>query len=144
MVQFQQCDDLKWESVLVSEKSLEALATVFDLQRKFGKKFCNFDGLTLEEKVHWTKEFKTHLDCEMTELLEQMPFKHWKDYSDYKINLDELHFEIVDMFHFFVSICLVWGLDAEKLVKMYYAKNRRNHDRQKDPKYGYIKEKEEA
>ena len=50
--------------------------------------------------------------------------------------------ELVDILHFFVSMCLKAGLSSEELYRMYIEKNKENFDRQKglSEKKGYAPE----
>lgn len=117
-----------------------SLEEVFKRQKRFVKRFFDVDNLTDSEKVKWSKEFILCIQQELAELVEELPWKHWKDYSDFKIDILNLQYELVDLFHFFVDLCLVWKLDSEKLLKMYDSKSKHNLDRQKNPKWGYIKQ----
>jgi len=135
----QKCDILDLETIEVNDEQIKCLQKLLDLQKSFGQKFCNFDNLTDEEKVKWTKEFMICMQSEMTEMLEGLPWKHWKQYSDFKINLPELQYEIIDLLHFYLSICLIWGIDAKKMYRLYLSKNKQNFKRQEDPKLGYVK-----
>lgn len=116
------------------------LDTVFKRQKKFIKKFFNVDNLSDLEKTKWTKEFVLCIQQELAELIEELPWKHWKDYSDFKIDVLNLQYELVDVFHFFVDLCLIWDIDSKKLLQMYDSKSRHNFDRQKNPKWGYVKQ----
>lgn len=139
MVQFQKCDMLDVESIEVDPKTLEGLQRIFDLQKSFGSRFVDFENQSIEYKTKWTKEFIVHIASENTELLEQLPFKHWKDYSEMKVNLREVQFELIDQLHFLITICLLWGIDAKLMYQLYIAKNKHNIQRQEDPSLGYVK-----
>lgn len=136
----QKCDILDLESIEVNEEQIKGLQRLLDLQKSFGKRFCDFDNLTSEEKVKWTKEFMICMQVELVELLDQMSWKHWKDYKDMKPNLSEVQYEIIDVLHFYLSLCLIWGIDAKQMYKLYLSKNAQNIKRQEDPSLGYIKE----
>ena len=119
------------------------LKKIFEMQKEFGKKFCNFDLLNnpvgekwmiehkKESQIKWTKEFIMCCIDELMELLNWLPHKHWKKYKNPKVNAKELKFELVDLFHFFISLCLLWGMTSEELFAMYNAKMSKNVDRQK-------------
>ena len=40
--------------------------------------------------------------------------------------------ELVDMLHFWVSMCTVAGLDADEVINLYLKKNELNHKRQNE------------
>ena len=71
------------------------------------------------------------------EVLDGTSFKWWKNQKE--IDADYLKEEVVDIFHFFVSMCLRLGMDADELFERYLTKNRENFDRQhgKSAKPGY-------
>jgi dimeric dUTPase (all-alpha-NTP-PPase superfamily) len=141
-IEFQKCEQLDVDKIHVSKEMVSGLEVLLNNQREFGKKFCNFGNLSLEEKTAWTKEFMTCLNVEFAELLDQLPHKHWKDYTGFEPNLKEIKFEIIDILHFFLSLCLVWDMTAEEMLKYYIAKNKHNHVRQQDPSLGYVKKEE--
>ncbi len=99
------------------------LEAIFDMQKRFGSKFCNFSmysrvsysDRTLERRTEWKDTF---LDCifdEVSEVLNWLPWKHWKDYGHYEVNALELRFELIDLLHFVVSECLLIGITPDKV-----------------------------
>jgi hypothetical protein len=135
----QDCSGLDYKKTNVDLNVIGVFNMVMEMQKKFASKFNDFDHMTLEDRVKWTKEYLIHLNCEGVELLEMIPFKHWKNYDGFKVDEVNLRYELVDMFHFFLDLCLVWGMTGEDLIRMYYAKNQHNFERQKNPKFGYVK-----
>lgn len=109
----------------------DALRRIFQMQAKFNKKFIDPKKMTKKEKILWTMKIKTAMDCEMAELMEQIQYKWWKKYGKKEIDLIEAKYEVVDLFHFLVSIALVWGITAEELMALYNAKMHENISRQK-------------
>lgn len=105
------------------------LEDMLELQKTFGKKFVDFGNLTIQEKERWTKEFIVCCMDEMSEILNWTSWKHWKQAS-YPVNEIELKYEIIDLWHFVMSLMLVWEMDAKEIYSMYLAKNRENHNRQ--------------
>ncbi len=89
---------------------------------KIDRKFC--------EK--YTKEFVLAMHSELSELLDWVNWKHWKktkvDYNRERV--EEIHMEIIDLFHFLLDLCIVWNLDAGKVLELYMKKNKENFDRQ--------------
>jgi hypothetical protein len=90
-----------------------------------------------KEKVDNITIQKRNLDTEFVELLERLPWKEWKTYTQAELvgwiskeQELETKFEYVDMFHFFMNIGLLIGITPEELSRMYYLKNKENFDRQ--------------
>ena len=128
----QKCNKVDLSTVQVSAEESLGMQKLLDLQRSFGQKFCNFNELTTEQRVEWTKEFVLCMQQEIAELIEQTPWKHWKDYSNFKIDNMELKYELIDILHFWLSLCLVWGVDGQEIMKIYFSKNKQNFKRQED------------
>lgn len=128
----QKCDKVDLNLIEVKPEESLGMQKLLDMQRSFGQKFCQFNNLSREERVEWTKEFVLCMQQEIAELIEQTPWKHWKDYSSFKIDSMELKYELIDILHFWLSLCLVWGMDGEQIMKIYFSKNKQNFKRQED------------
>ena len=107
----------------------DKLENIMKLQKQFGSKFCKFDKLTLKEKQTWTKEFILCCMDELSEILNQVNWKHWR--KPVPVDEIEVKYELIDLLHFLVSMMLVWGMDSKEVYSMYLAKNRENRERQK-------------
>lgn len=112
--------------------TLSDLDLLLSKQRAFGEKFCDFGNLDEAGKVKWTTEFLACLSNELEELRRELPWKHWKKYDNFKVDINKVSYEIIDLLHFWLSLCLVWGLDAKYIVNLYLNKNKVNHERQQD------------
>lgn len=111
---------------------MDRLAEIFqaqsDLEIRLGYKFEEMSTL---EKVTYIKEYSLHLEHELHEMLQELPyFKPWKIYeTDAKLH-HCVREELVDVFHLFLNLALAAGLTADELFSMYMAKNYTNHKRQ--------------
>ncbi|MBT3261705.1 dUTPase [bacterium] len=72
-------------------------------------------------------EFELALRQESSEAIDSLNWKWWKKDPD---DWDNLKVELVDMLHFWVSMCTIAGLDAKDVVELYFKKNKLNHTRQ--------------
>lgn len=54
--------------------------------------------------------------------------KSWKD-NPRPTDLAEFNEEIADSLHFFIEMCILSGIDAEDLFRLYFAKSAVNHNR---------------
>ena len=74
-------------------------------------------------------QFELALRQESAEAIDSLNWKWWKkdeeDWGNIKI-------ELVDMLHFWVSMCTVAGLDADDVINLYLKKNQLNHKRQNE------------
>jgi dimeric dUTPase (all-alpha-NTP-PPase superfamily) len=85
----------------------------------------------------WIQKDVLAMISELAELLDEVNFKWWK--NEKPIDEAALHSELVDILHFFVSMCIRAGMDSDKLFEGYLEKNRENFDRQygRSEKKGY-------
>lgn len=116
---------------------MDKLDKIFSLQSMLNdniKEKRNIDGFEGEK---WVEKFALAMYIEMGEMLSETNYKWWK--NEKEIDKDALKEEIVDVFHFFVSICLAAGMSADELFERYIDKNKENILRQegKSAKKGY-------
>lgn len=74
-------------------------------------------------------EFELALRQESSEAIDSLNWKWWKKDTD---DWDNVKVELVDMLHFWVSMCTVAGLNADDVVALYLKKNELNHIRQNE------------
>lgn len=90
----------------------------------------------LREKEYVSNWNVLAMHAELSEFLEWSNWKMHKKtryvYDDERIM--EMHIELVDILHYYVNLCIIWGLTPEKLVQIFESKNAENHNRQ-DRKY---------
>ncbi len=115
----------------------DKLQAIFDMQKMLNdeiKQKRSLIGITKEE---WMQKQTLAMLSEMAELIDEVNFKWWKNPKP----VDEVKVkeELVDILHFFVSMCLIYDMDAEELHSMYMDKNKENFGRQngKSKKPGY-------
>ncbi len=81
------------------------------------------------EVNQWLSNYLTALDDESRELREELLWKWWsKDH----LNMQNIRVEIVDQLHFWLSLAMTAGMDAQKVFDIYVQKNQVNIDRQKN------------
>ncbi|NLE69442.1 MAG: dUTPase [Clostridiales bacterium] len=88
----------------------------------------------------WIQKHTLAIISELAELLDEVNFKWWKNPK--AIDTPALKEELVDILHFFLSMCLEAGLDAEEMYQIYLNKNAENFARQegRSAKPGYAPE----
>ena len=74
------------------------------------------------------KDYTLALRQEISELIDSTEWKWWADYQ--KFDRQNAKVEVIDCFHFVVSLAQVVGLSADDLFEAYEKKNKINHDRQ--------------
>ena len=123
---------------------LPTLEQMFKLQHQLQQfladqgKALDLNESTFEQRVIECLKQSTYINMEIAEILERLPFKRWKSYTDEEKRgftsdeqQSEVYFELIDVFHFFMNMCILLGLDAKTFRKYYYLKNKENFDRQK-------------
>ena len=65
---------------------------------------------------------------ELAELTDSVPWKWWAKYQEF--DLQNARVEVVDLFHFLISLAQVLGMDADEVYKIYLKKNEVNLQRQ--------------
>lgn len=115
---------------------MDKLDKIFELQKKFGKLYTNFDTkeTTIKYKEERTKHFVLAIVEEVIELLRSINHKEWKIVR-FVPNISKLKEEIADITHFLVTIALVWGMNPEEFLKEYEKKNKENWKRKISKNY---------
>jgi hypothetical protein len=113
-----------------------------EYQLKLGMDFSKMSTL---EKIRWIKEYKIALICEQAEMIERMPWKPWRNYTEEEVNehLDddkylEIAFEWIDCFFFLMDQALILDIDQRNTLisDLFLSKLEENLDR---IKRGYSK-----
>lgn len=117
------------------DKMDEIFTMQADLNRRIG---VELEGLDDEAKTKWVLNYSRAMQQELAELIDSVPWKWWAKYQE----LDEQNarVEVVDLFHFLVSLAQALGMTADDVYAAYVKKNKVNHERQES---GYTKKDEE-
>ena len=106
------------------------LQAIFDEQKKLNLKI-NPDLYTEindpDKRRERFLQFELALRQESCEAVDSLAWKWWKAGTD---DWDNIKVELVDMLHFWVSMCTVSGLEAQDVIDLYFKKNQLNHNRQ--------------
>ena len=92
---------------------------------------------TEEEKAKWVLNYTRAMQQEIAELIDSVPWKWWAKYQ--KFDEQNARVEVVDLFHFLISIAQVLGMSADDVFQAYVKKNQVNIQRQES---GYVKKDE--
>ena len=117
---------------------MDRLESMLAVQRELNEAIIKKRGLEGISQSEWLQKHTLAMVSELAELLDEVNFKWWKNPKP----LDEpaLKEELVDILHFFLSMCLASGMDAEEMYQIYLKKNEENFKRQegKSLKSGYV------
>jgi dimeric dUTPase (all-alpha-NTP-PPase superfamily) len=116
---------------------VDKLEAIFAMQKTLNDdivRLRSLEGITDEE---WIRKNVLAMVSELGELLDEVNFKWWK--NEKPVDGNAVREELVDILHFFISMCLKAGMDADALFEGYIAKNKENFDRQygRSAKPGY-------
>lgn len=121
----------------MTEKDM--LREIFTKQQELNLRIgVDTNGLSEEEKTKWILNYCRALGQELAELTDSVPWKWWAKYQEF--DHQNAKVEVVDLFHFLVSLAQTLGMTADDVFNAYIAKNKVNHERQDS---GYT-EKNEA
>ena len=107
---------------------MDKLDTIFQMQQKLNEDIVARRGLEGISDEEWIQKQTLAMLSEMAELLDEVNFKWWKNPKP--VNQDAVREELTDILHFFISMCLRAGMDAQDLFDRYLAKNEENFKRQ--------------
>lgn len=114
---------------LMSENTPDKLTEIFRMQEALNRRIgVETAGLSEEEKAKWVLNYTRAMQQEMAELVDSVPWKWWAKYQ--KFDEQNARVEVVDLFHFLVSLAQVLGMSADDVYQAYLKKNAVNHARQ--------------
>ncbi len=108
---------------------MDKLEEIFRLQEQLNKRIgVDTEGMSKEEQVEWVLNYTRAMQQELAELTDSVPWKWWAKYQEF--DRQNARVEVVDLFHFLVSLGQVLGMSAEDIHRAYVKKNAVNHRRQ--------------
>jgi dimeric dUTPase (all-alpha-NTP-PPase superfamily) len=126
------------ESALPSSRAMDKLEEIFRMQDALNKRIgVNLPPPTDEEKAKWILNYTRAMQQETAELIDSVPWKWWAKYQ--KFDEQNAKVEVVDLFHFLVSLAQTLGMTPDDVYQAYLKKNAVNHQRQES---GYVKKDE--
>jgi len=117
----------------------DKLNELFRMQRSLNQRIgVDLDKLDEAGKTKWVLNYTRAMTQEMAELTDSVPWKWWAKYQ--KFDEQNARVEVIDLFHFLISLAQVLGMSADDVFAAYVKKNEVNFQRQES---GY-KEKDHA
>lgn len=109
--------------------SPDHLHEIFRMQEELNQRIgVNTASMTEEEKVKWVLNYSRAMTQEIAELVDSVPWKWWAKYQ--KFDPQNARVEVIDLFHFLISMAQVLGMTADDVFQAYVKKNAVNHERQ--------------
>ena len=118
---------------------MDKLDTIFEMQDTLNHRIgVVTENLSEEEKTKWVLNYTRAMQQEIAELIDSVPWKWWAKYQEFDEQYAKV--EIIDLFHFLISLAQVMGMTPDDVYNAYVKKNQVNHNRQES---GY-KDKDES
>lgn len=112
----------------------DRLTQLFELQMAFNDRLVvgsmrRFQKISapLKERNKWLLRNARAIIHEAVEVEDECLWKWWS--KDKTIDLKHIQIEVVDLWHFLLSLTIISGLDAKKLFALYQKKLALNHKR---------------
>jgi dimeric dUTPase (all-alpha-NTP-PPase superfamily) len=107
----------------------DQLRELFRMQKTLNERIgVHTDGMNEEEKTRWILNYCRAMSQEIAELTDSVPWKWWAKYQ--KFDEQNARVEVVDLFHFLISLAQVLGMSADDVHNFYVKKNEVNFKRQ--------------
>ncbi len=117
---------------------MDKLEEIFSMQQTLNERIgVQTKNMTEDDQVKWLLNYSRAMQQELAELIDSTPWKWWAKYQ--KFDSQNARVEVVDLFHFLVSMGQVLGMSADDIYNAYVKKNKVNHERQES---GYVKKDE--
>ena len=108
---------------------MDKLEEIFNMQEALNKRIgVKMEGFSDEEKGKWILNYTLAMQQELAELVDSVPWKWWAKYQEF--DEQNARVEVVDLFHFLISMAQVLGMTADDVFQAYLKKNEVNFKRQ--------------
>jgi dimeric dUTPase (all-alpha-NTP-PPase superfamily) len=108
---------------------MDKLEEIFSLQEALNKRIgVEMESFSDEEKAKWILNYTRAMQQELAELIDSVPWKWWAKYQEF--DEQNARVEVVDLFHFLISLAQTLGMSADDVYQAYTKKNKVNHQRQ--------------
>jgi dimeric dUTPase (all-alpha-NTP-PPase superfamily) len=118
---------------------MDKLSEIFRMQEELNRRIGVVTaGMNEEQQTEWVLNYTRAMQQELAELTDSVPWKWWAKYQE--LDAQNARVEVVDLFHFLVSLAQVLGMSADDVYEAYVKKNAVNHERQDS---GYTQKNED-
>lgn len=108
---------------------MDKLDSIFAMQEALNARIgVSLKDATEEEQTKWVLNYTRAMQQELAELVDSVPWKWWAKYQEF--DKQNARVEVVDLFHFLVSLAQTLGMTADDVFQAYEKKNKVNHERQ--------------
>jgi dimeric dUTPase (all-alpha-NTP-PPase superfamily) len=113
----------------MSQSPQDKFEELFRMQQSLNERIgVRTTGMSEEEQTKWLLNYTRAMNQELAELTDSVPWKWWAKYQ--KFDAQNARVEVVDLFHFLISMAQVLGMSAADVFNAYVKKNEVNFKRQ--------------
>ena len=117
----------------------DQLRELFRMQKALNERIgVSTNEFNDKQKTEWVLNYCRAMSQELAELTDSVPWKWWAKYQ--KLDEQNARVEVVDLFHFLISLAQTLGMSADDVFEAYVKKNEVNFKRQES---GYTKKNED-
>ena len=117
----------------------DQLRELFRMQKALNERIgVSTDEFNDEQKTEWVLNYCRAMSQELAELTDSVPWKWWAKYQ--KLDEQNARVEVVDLFHFLISLAQKLSMSADDVFEAYLKKDEVNFQRQES---GYTKKDED-
>lgn len=108
---------------------MDKFEEIFKMQEELNRRIgVETAKMTEKEQIQWVLNYTRAMSQELAELVDSVPWKWWAKYQEF--DAQNAKVEVVDLFHFLVSLAQTLGMSAQDVHQLYVKKNIVNHQRQ--------------
>ncbi len=91
---------------------MDKLDNIFELQDELNRRIgVDMSSMNDEDRAKWILNYVRAMQQELAELTDSVPWKWWAKYQEF--DKQNAKVEIVDLFHFLISLAQVMGMTAD-------------------------------
>lgn len=105
----------------------DKLTEMYEMQSKLDQRIITERGIA-KTTDEWVVGLTIAMESEIDEIRREVSWKWWKNPKP--IDQEALQGEVIDMWHFLLSLSRVVGLSPDDIHRIYMEKNAENHARQ--------------
>ena len=111
----------------LESKQLDKLTQMFAMQSALDGRIIAERGIE-KDMSEWVVGLTIAMESEIDEIRREVDWKWWKNPKE--VDMGALQGEVIDVWHFLLSLSRVVGLTPDDIHRLYIEKNAENHDRQ--------------
>ena len=117
----------KTSTIQPTQPKIDKLTQMYGMQKALDERIIAERGIE-KDMSEWVVGLTIAMESEIDEIRREVNWKWWKNPKE--IDKAALQGEVIDMWHFLLSLSRAVGLEPADIHRLYIEKNAENHDRQ--------------